>query len=232
MNTVKILVVDDEILIAEDLKDILSSFGYSNIELAHDKLAALNCITTYNPDLVLLDIRMEHALDGLDIGEQLNVKYRIPFIYITAHSDIEMIKKMVITKPAAYITKPFKKADLVANINLILSNKKESVNTDIILKNGYNNYKISINTIKYIETDGNYITVVTDFKKIVLRQTLDSFLQELNNTIFLKVHRSYVVNVNKVKKYSKKEIYFDDLIIPISRSLQAEAETIFANAHK
>lgn len=216
MEKIKIVIVDDEILIAEDLKDMLNSFGIRKIEMAHDKQTALILISEYKPDVVLLDIRMEKELDGLEIGEYINTHFKLPFIYITAHSDVEMIKLIVKTKPAGYITKPFKKSDLFANINLAI----ESINKNNVLtiKDGYNTIIVDISEILYIETEGNYINIFTESKKIVSRQSLDSLLLELDQELFIKTHRSYVVNIKKVTKYSGKELYINNILLPISKT--------------
>lgn len=221
MNKIKILIVDDEILISEDLMDILVSLGFESIELAHDKDEAIFKLGSFHPDIALLDIRMEKEFDGLEIGEYINANNKIPFIYITAHSDVETIKQIVKTKPAGYITKPFKKSDLFAAINL--AGYKQS-DRKVIIKDGYKNIVIDYNDIEYIECEGNYITVFCTGKKLVSRQSIDRFLQELDETIFFKIHRSYVVNLKKVTKFSKKELHIADTVLPISRSFDIAFE--------
>lgn len=215
MNKIKILIVDDEILIAEDLKDILFSLGFENIDLAHDKSEAIAKLKLLNPDITLLDIRMEGDLDGLEIGDYINSYNKIPFIYITAHSDVAMIKQIVKTKPSGYITKPFKKSDLFAAINLACDKPDKN---KIIIKDGYKNVVIDSDDINYIESEGNYINIFCSSKKIVSRQPIDRFLEELDETMFFKIHRSYIVNLRKVTKFSKKELLVGTTTLPISRN--------------
>lgn len=215
MNKIKILIVDDEILIAEDLKDILLSLGFDNIEMAHDKGEAVDKLKLFNPDIVLLDIRMEKELDGLEIGEYINLHNKIPFIYITAHSDVAMIKQIVKTKPSGYITKPFKKSDLFAAINLA----SDRVNRNkLVIKDGYKNIVVDYDEINYVESEGNYINIFCDSRKVVSRQSIDRFFAELDGTVFLKIHRSYIVNLRKVTKFSKKELQIGAATLPISRN--------------
>ncbi len=223
----KILIVDDEILIAEDLKDILTSFGYTKIIMANDKETAFELLESYRPDVAILDIRMEKEFDGLNIGEHINKLYKIPFIYVTAHSDIEMIKKIVKTNPSGYITKPFKESDLFASINIALEQTqiKKGVN-QLSLKDGYNVVILEKDTIDYIESDANYITIYYGLKKTTLRQPMEYILNELNDFSFFRVHRSYIVNLNKVSKYSTKTLQINDITIPISRNVLAEFEEI------
>lgn len=225
MDTHKILIIEDEVLIAEDLKDMLVSFGFTTIFLAHDKSDGIALLESTMPDLVLLDIRMKHELDGLDIGNLINEKYQIPFIYITAHSDINTIREIVKTNPTGYITKPFKKSDLFANINLALSQKATKTNTQLVFKDGANTVFINYEDIYYIESENNYLTIFCVSKKYMCRQTIETFLDELTSPMFFKPHRSYIVNLSNVVSYSKKDITLSNhKVIPLSRSSSEDFE--------
>jgi DNA-binding LytR/AlgR family response regulator len=216
LEHIKILIVEDEVLIAEDLKDILKTFGLKKIEMVHDKTSALENLRLNKPDIAILDIRMEKELDGLEIGEFIQNNYKLPFIFITAHSDIEMIKKIIKTKPVGYITKPFKKSDLFANINLAI--EQLTTNNKLFIKDGYSTHVININEIVYIESEGNYINIFTSGKKYLSRQNMESVLLDLDSNDFLKIHRSYIINLNKVKKYSSKEVIINEITLPISKT--------------
>jgi two-component system, LytTR family, response regulator LytT len=222
MENLRILIVDDEVLIAEDLKDILSGFGHREIYLAHSKSEAIKSLDGLKPDVALLDIRMEKELDGLEISEYINANRKIPFIYITAHSDMAMIKEIVKTKPAAYITKPFKKTDLYASLNLVATEIAESKKNNLLIKDGYNTVIIPFSEIAYIEGEGNYINIYTDSKKCVSRQSLDSVMEQLDAELFFRAHRSFIINISKVLKYSKKEVEVNGIKLPVSRNV-AEA---------
>lgn len=224
MKPLNILIVEDEVLIAEDLHDIIKSFGYKNIKMAHTKSDAIALLNQFYFDVVLLDIRMEKELDGLELGTFINKALKIPFMYITAHSDIAMIKEILKTKPAAYITKPIKKSDLFANLNLIESQRTE--NKSLIIKDGYNSHKILFEEINYIEGEGNYINIYSQSKKIVIRQSMDSIMEELDASLFFRIHRSYIVNLKKITKFSKKEVEIGTVQLPISRKIASEFESI------
>jgi len=224
MEKIQILIVDDEILIAEDLKDILTGFGYKEISMAHNKADAMEMLSKLKVDVALLDIRMEKELDGLELGEYINKSYQIPFIYITAHSDMAMIREIVKTKPVAYITKPFKKSDLFASINLAIDQINQRKKTSLHVKDGYETIIIPFNEILYIETEGNYLNIFCQSKKIVSRQSLESLMEELDEDIFFRIHRSYIINVSKTNKYSKKEVEMNGVTLPVSRNVIEEFE--------
>lgn len=228
MKQLNILIVEDEVLIAEDLHDTIKSFGYKNIKMTHSKSDAIEMLNQFDFDVVLLDIRMEKELDGLELGTFINTNFRIPFMYITAHSDIAMIKEILKTKPAAYITKPIKKSDLFANLNLLQSQLSE--NKTLVIKDGYNHHKILFDEIKYIESEGNYINIYYQTKKIVTRQSMDSIMNELDKTVFFRIHRSYIVNLKMITKFSKKEVEIGDVKVPISRKIACEFENLISSS--
>jgi DNA-binding LytR/AlgR family response regulator len=225
MENLKILIVDDEVLIAEDLKDILTGFGHKVIDLAHSKAEAIKKLDSFKPDVALLDIRMEKEMDGLELGEHINTTRKIPFIYITAHSDMAMIKEIVKTKPAAYITKPFKKSDLFASLNLIAAQKKEN-EKHLHIKDGYEVVIIPFNTILHIEGEGNYVNIFCQTKKVVSRQSLDSIMDQLDAAEFFRIHRSYIINLSRITKYSKKEVEINGVTIPVSRNIAEEFDAL------
>lgn len=219
MTNFKILIVEDEVLIAEDLSDLLRSFGISEIDMAHDKPTALNKIEAFQPDLILLDIRMESELTGIQIAEIINTQYKKPFIFITAHSDMQMLQTILKTIPAGYITKPIKKADLYANVLLVSEKLKLQSPKQIMIKDGTKNVLIDFNDLLYIESEGNYIVIHTTHKKHALRQNMDSIMAQLDNDIFYRVQRSYVVNIKKVSSYSRKDLTINGIVIPISKNV-------------
>jgi two-component system, LytTR family, response regulator LytT len=228
MKAFKILIVEDEILIAEDLKDNLVSFGCTNIEMAHNKTEAIDAIQTFNPDLVLLDVRMENEKDGIEIGEFIAKNFQKPFIYITAHSDVNMIKEIVKTKPAGYITKPVKKSDLFAAITLATEQVNPKESNTFKIKDGYSTVIIPVASIIYIESEGNYVNIYCDKKKHVSRQSLDSVITELDPAVFFRIHRSYLINTSKIKRYSKKEVELDNITLPVSRNVGDDLETFIS----
>ncbi|HYG52980.1 MAG TPA: response regulator transcription factor [Flavobacteriales bacterium] len=224
MKNTKILIVDDEVLIAEDLKDNLLSFGVKNIEMAHDKEGALEMLHKFDPEVILLDIRMENETDGIEIGEYIAKNTQKLFIYITAHSDVEMIRKIIKTRPVAYITKPVKKSDLYASISLAVEQLNTSTASNFRIKDGYSTVIIPVDSILYIESEGNYINIYCDEKKYVSRQSLDSVVSELDTSQFFRIHRSYLINTLKVKRFSKKEVAIGNATLPVSRNLGDELE--------
>ena len=231
MNSLRILIVEDEILIAEDLKDSLFSLGCKNVEMAHDKSTALQYIEKFKPDLILLDIRMENETDGLEIGSYISKNSGNPFIYITAHSDVAMVKEIIKTNPAGYITKPVRKSDLFASIGLAMNrvNFSQSAKT-LKIKDGYSTVMIETDSIFYVEAEGNYLNIFCENKKYVSRQSLDSLIDEINSSSFYRIHRSFLVNTKKIEKFSRREVIVNDIKLPVSRNIGVEFENFMKTA--
>jgi len=154
----KILIVEDEPIIAEDLSMILEKAGYSVVGIANDSTRALDLLHSQSPDLALLDIALDSSLSGIDIADIINKKYQIPFIFITSFSDKHTLEKAKDVYPHGYIVKPFKKKDILANIEIALhrSQKKpmpiyrslEELNTISNQKISTKEYEILLDLIK------------------------------------------------------------------------------------
>ncbi len=117
--SVKILIVEDEPLISEDLSFILNNEGYHVIGQAYEGVTALDMIHNRKPDIILLDIALDHQMSGLDVASHINNKYGLPFIFITSFSDkltLDLAKNLL---PQGYIVKPFKKKDILATLEIV-----------------------------------------------------------------------------------------------------------------
>ncbi len=117
--SIKILIVEDEPLICEDLASILTKEGYLVIGQAYDGITALDMIHNRKPEIVLLDISLDHLMSGLDIAKIINEKYGIPFIFITSYSDKQTLDQAKNLLPEGYIVKPFKKKDILATLEIV-----------------------------------------------------------------------------------------------------------------
>jgi len=119
-----VLIVEDELIIALEIKEILNEEGYDaliNITSVDD---AIKAIESVNPALVLIDINLKQDKDGIVLGAYLLEKDRIPYIYVTSYSDKTTLERVAETRPYGYIVKPFKSIDLIATISIVLHNFK------------------------------------------------------------------------------------------------------------
>lgn len=217
MSAPKILVVEDEVLIAEHIKDYLVSFGLKDVVLVHNKDHALQAIDHIGPDLILLDIHLEHPLDGIELAKLIDARIQAPYIFITANADLLIIKKATHTKTAAYITKPVKKSDLYAAVQIALKLADTKEVKFLQVKDSGSVVRIPYADILYIESSGNYINIHTKAQKILSRQSLDWVQEHLPKKQFLKVHRSFIVNTAAVQRFTTRSLFIEESEIPISR---------------
>jgi PAS domain S-box-containing protein len=120
MNT-SIMVVEDEILIAHDIRRILTSFGYDVLPLVANGSDALRAAEARAPSLVLMDIKLKGPMDGIETAERLQEKQRTPIVYLTSHSDETTLTRAMQTNPSGYILKPFTDRELRTCVEVALS---------------------------------------------------------------------------------------------------------------
>ena len=114
--TIRILIVEDEFVVADSLQQLLRKRRTGPVGLAFSVAEALASIEADRPDLVLLDIMLQGERTGIDLGRQLSEQYRIPFIYVTSHSDRLTLQRAVATRPSGYLVKPFREAEVLATL--------------------------------------------------------------------------------------------------------------------
>ncbi len=134
LNKISILIVDDEALIAEDIKEICELSGYDIAGISYTAGQALHAINKMNIDLVLLDINLEDQLTGIEIAQYINKQnIFIPFVFLTSYSDAKSLNAAKDTYPMGYVVKPFNKEQLISTIEISLFNYSK-----FKLPNGFN----------------------------------------------------------------------------------------------
>lgn len=116
----RVLIIEDEAIIAEEIKSTLNLLNYECVGHAMNGDKALDLFATKEADLVLLDISIKGTLSGIDLAKILSKKYSLPYIYITSFSDETTLNAVKETSPYGYIVKPFTSNDLKVNIDLAL----------------------------------------------------------------------------------------------------------------
>lgn len=121
----KILIIEDEIIVALDIKSALENLGYEVTTIATNHTEALQSIKENIPDIILADINLENSIDGIDTIKDIKKIHDIPVIYLTAFSDDETINRAIQTNPVGYLLKPFKTNELKSTILLALYKSKQ-----------------------------------------------------------------------------------------------------------
>lgn len=236
---VKILIVEDEMVIAANISLQLSSLGYDVVGIIPRAQEALACIKTERPNIVLMDINLKGEIDGIETVKLMQKSFDIPVIYLTANADDTHFNRAKETHPYAFISKPFKKLDLQRAIELTveqiqqdktasnLNSKSEKLapfilSNCIFVRHHEKMVKVDIKDIHYIEAERNYCRIYSKGKEYLLVMTLKDMDEKLPNQYFLRVHRSFIVNLSQIDEIATNHIVIAKKAIPVSKSLKEE----------
>ena len=221
--------VEDSALIAEDVAFKLRKHHFDVVEIFDRGEDALDYLKKSEPDLVLLDIKLAGALDGISTGYIIQNTYAIPIIYLSDLSDAQTLHRAKQTRPANYLTKPFNEADLVRAIDLAFSNfNTQPVPTGaqkrdhIFVKNETGFVRILLKDILFLHADRSYCNIVTEEKTYVQSVSMNHVFEQIDNKEFIRIHRSHVVNVNKVTAIEGNLVKVGSHTLEMSKSMRDE----------
>jgi DNA-binding LytR/AlgR family response regulator len=226
----RILIVEDDMIIAANISLQLSKLGYEVTGIESRGEDAVNHAIENHPDIILMDIQLKGGMNGIDAAKKIQEKTAIPLIYLTANSDEASFQKAKETKPYAFISKPFNKLNLERTIELVAEKiKEEKIETEdsdslieslddrIFIRNNGKLIKLMLDEILYIEADRNYCNIFTNSQNYLIVSPLNAFCQKIESRDFLRVHRSYVVNLKKLDAVADSHLEIMRKVIPISK---------------
>lgn len=237
MGALKILIVEDEAVIAQHLWTLLEDIGYDVVGRASKYSRAIEMLEASNPDLVLLDIVLGGAKDGIDVAEHMREKHpNVPFIFLTSHADPATVQRAKAAKPYGYLVKPFEREDLYAAIEVAMvaagglqtidedeasiteaENDDNVVSDSVFIKDKHLYFKIRFEDLCYMKSDGNYVDLYTEAKRYTARTTLKDFLTRLPENMFFRIHKSYAVNVKEVASIKPTAIVVNGIELPTTK---------------
>jgi DNA-binding LytR/AlgR family response regulator len=247
-NQIRILIVEDEFMISEDIAMRLLDFGYSVAGVAPSATKALTILENENVDLALLDINIKGEMDGIELSKIINSKYKIPFIFLTSLANKAIFDRAKESQPSAYIIKPFNDRQMQISIELALQNYAEGkridnlntgvnynqdgnnvlpINNSLFIRKDTHFERVYFEDILYLESETGYTTIHTRKKNYLYSSALKSFEEKLPPSIFKRVHRSFVININNVTGFGGNSIYIDDTTIPVSKNVRDEIFKLF-----
>ena len=222
----KILIVEDEPIIASDLEMTLEKIGYKVTDTVEDASSAIQSIKNNKPDLILLDINIEGENDGVMLAQDINTNYQIPFVFLTSNTDSFTINRVKRTNPVGFIVKPFSEKDLLSNIEIGLFKSKQAnkerpkLVTDFFVKDGNNLVKIQTKDLLFIKADDSYSKLYTKEKMYVISVNLGKLFSKLPGDSFVRIHRSFAVNFHFIDKITNGYVLIGKHKIPISKGYQ------------
>lgn len=210
MSKLKVLVVEDDLMIADSVKDILELLEHEVVGIAEDAETAIEICNENEPQIALLDIQIGGDIDGVDLAELINDQFDIPFIFTTAFADDATVARAKERGPFGYLVKPYGVKDLNAAIEVAMAvygrlKKAEDnpgmskiMDNSLFLKVDSKLIKVKIEDILFVEAKGDYALFKTLEKGYIVHTTMKRVQERLNEFNFAKVHRSYVVNLSKI----------------------------------
>lgn len=231
MDKIKILVVEDELIIADDLCDTLEDLGYYTFEPCANYSEAIAQIEIEKPDIAILDIELGGRKTGIDLAQKIRESYNFPFIFLTSNTDAITVEKAKKVNPPAYLAKPFTKENIYTAIEIALSNNTKNkplnsvssiVKEALFIKEKRTYKKINFSDIQYLKSDHVYTEIKLNNGDVkIARIALNTIINQLG-TQFVRVHRSYIINYNYLTEIDTASLKISNEIIPIGSKYKDE----------
>ena len=246
---VKLIIVEDEIILAKDIRQRLIDHNYDVVGIASSADKTLRLLEeNLDVDILLIDIVIKGDVDGIELAKVVKRKYNVPFIFLTSHADDSFISRAKKIKPHAYILKPFNDRQVKVAIELALLNFSRQtddrgffdseiedpdqsavlqIKDSLFLKKDHHFERVQLENILYLEAENNYCSVHTKSDRFLYSLVLKKIESQLPSNQFLRIHRSYVVNINSVTGFGGNMLYIGDKRIPVSRTYKDKVFQLF-----
>jgi DNA-binding LytR/AlgR family response regulator len=238
MPKTNVLVVEDESIVSKDIQNSLKKLGYNVVGSASNAETAIELAHEHKPDIILMDIMLKGGMSGIEAAQIIKRGLSIPVIFLTAYADENTLSKAKITEPYGYIIKPFKEIDLHTSIEMALYKhtkeseiKKErdmlysivenkSSGDFIFVKSNSRLVKLKTKEIYYVEALKDYVVINTGSTRYTIHSTMKDIERKLPLDQFQRVHRSFIVRLDKIASIEQPNIILenDKRIIPIGGS--------------
>ena len=233
MATTKLLIVEDEPIIAADLSMQLTNAGMDVLNCIDDGEEVFPWLEKHQPDVIIMDIKLFGDLDGIDVANHVNRSYDIPIIFLTSNTDMATFKRAKLSYPHAFLSKPFRINDVLHAIDLALVQRQSSnddqlefMNDRIFIRSKESLEKVLFEDIQFLEADGSYSKIKTQRKDYVISQTLKKTEANIDANFLVRVHRSFVINIKKIDRLVEGYVYIDENKIPVSRSYRDQIHNL------
>ena len=239
MAQTNVLVVEDESIVSKDIQHSLKKLGYHVVGAASTGEQAVELAREHVPDIILMDIMLKGEMSGIDAAEAIRKEANIPVIFLTAYADESTLAKAKVTQPYGYIIKPFKEIDIHTSIEMALyKHKKEAEvlkerdmlyalvenkdsNKDILfVKSNSRLVKLNTKDIYFVEALKDYVVINLLNTRYTVHSTMKDIEAKLPENEFIRVHRSFIVRVDKITAIEQPNLIMenDKKVIPIGGS--------------
>jgi len=242
MSRIKILIIEDESIVALDIAMKLEQKNYQIAGIVDNGDDALKLVTKDPPDLVLVDITIKGRLDGIQTAEAIHKLSDIPVIYISALSDTATLERAKASTPFAYLLKPFRDIDLNMAIELafrhsaLASSRKPDAKPEMFyqledrffVKVGNGKFeKIMFCDLLYLKAERSYCSIYTKTKHYTLSISLNHLLEQIVFKELFRIHKSYAVNTKVISAFMDGCVVIEDIQMPIGSAYKTAFYSIF-----
>lgn len=235
---INILVTEDEIIVRKDIERCLTNLGYNVVATADNGEDAIELALKHKPDLALMDIMIKGDMNGIAAAEEIKRNIDIPVVFLTAYADENTLNEAKMAEPHGYILKPFKDVDIQTAIEMALhkhgkeqelklesdflrSLAEHKSDADVIfVKNRSRLVRVKNEDLLFVEALKDYVVVHTRQESYTIHSTMKEVEQKLNPRQFVRVHRSFIVNIDAVEsiKYAMITMEGMEKEIPVGGS--------------
>lgn len=224
MKKLNILIVEDEVLIAELIGVYVRESGHEVTDIAISFDEVIRSYYLKKPDLILLDIRLYGQKSGIDIADFLNEKgENTPIIYLSSQYDQKTLATALQTNPYGFLTKPVTRETLWTSIEaayaLFLAKHQPEQEKTLEVFDGRHHHSIRVQDIIYMEADHVYVNIKLITGRVInIRSTLKQMAEMAEDQRLVQCHRSFVINRDQVISWNAETVIMSDQsVIPVSR---------------
>ena len=233
-SKIRILIVEDEYAIDEGILNCLNDMDYEIVKTVFHSKAALEFLVSTEIDIVLIDVNLDDDLNGCQLAEIIKCEFRIPFIFLISTVGQISIEKLKEANPSVIVLQNPTLNQIHFSLTLAVSNneklnyslgenKEENLTLDhlnncLFLKKNNHFDKVNFEEIFWLRAENNYTVIHTTKGDYLYSTVLKKFTVKLPGNQFIRVHRSYIINLTKIDGFEGKMIIVDGQHIPVAKT--------------
>jgi len=213
MDNINVLIIEDTKAESDALVKVLNANNYNIVGIATSYKDALDLFYNNKVDVVVIDIFLNGNPDGITFAETINVvpDAARPFVFLTSSTDRKIFERAKLTQPFSFLMKPFNELEILyaiemavekfyAQNDVFLSDEEDTVISKdyLFIKKGKSLKKVLLSDIIYIDVEEKYCNIITEKEKFVILISLTKILDLLDNVMFCRTHRNFIVNTEKI----------------------------------
>lgn len=213
MDKLRVFIIEDTPAESDGLISMLERNNYEIAGVARNFKQALELYYSVQVDVVIIDIFLDGVPDGIAFAETITTipQANKPFVFLTSSTDRELFERAKLTKPYSYLLKPFNELEVLYAVEMamekfyeqqdvFMGDDEDTVISEeyLFIKKGRSLKKVHVSEIIYIEVEEKYCNIITEKERFVILISLTKILNLLDNELFYRTHRNFIVNVDKI----------------------------------